>query len=419
MRLVARRWSGTAWRDGMPGHQTLLFVSPRFLFPVDSGGKIRTTQTLRGLKGGHFRIRLLSPATPALFERHRSDLETVCDEFLWWPGARKSPMAEVIRAVQLVDALPMPVRADWSSRAAALVRENLDLGPDVVVFDFVHAAVLAPVELGCPSVLFTHNVEAEIFERHAKVARNAVMRALWRAQTRKMQAFEAAALHRFDVVVAVSDRDAGVFAGRYGVPGAVVLPTGVDLEYFGFCRPDRGRDVVFCGSMDWLANQDAVSYFMDEVWDLVTAEVPDARMTVIGRSPPPGLVKRAATRGLNWVFTGFVDDVRPHANGAAVAVIPMRVAGGTRLKVFESMASGTPVVSTAIGVEGLPVEDGRHYLRAEDPQSFARAVVRLMKDAEFRERLADEARRHVEDRFSYRVAARAFEEACVAATERR
>ena len=403
----------------MDDRQRLLFVSPRFLFPVDSGGKIRTTQTLRGLKGGRFRIRLLSPSTPEQFEQHRVALGEVCDEFLWWPDSRKGSTFHIARAVHALNALPLPVRADWSARAAELVRKALDARPDVAVFDFLHAAVLAPEELRCPSVLFTHYVETESFARHAQVARNVAMRALWRNQTRKMRAFESAALKRFDVVVAVSDRDARVFAETCGVPGAIVLPTGVDLEYFSFCQPDKDRDVVFCGSMDWLANQDAVAYFMDEVWGLVTEEVPDARMTVIGRSPPQGLLRRAASRGLNWVFTGYVDDVRPHSSGAAVSVIPMRVAGGTRLKVFESMASGTPVVSTAIGVEGLPVEDGRHYLRAEDPKSFAGAVARLMKDAGLRARIADAARSFVESRFSYRVAAQAFEQACVAAIERR
>ena len=111
-------------------------------------------------------------------------------------------------------------------------------------------------------------------------------------------------------------------------------------------------------------------------------EVPGATMKVIGRSPPPRLVGEAP-KG-SWHFTGYVDDVRPHAVGSAVSIIPLRVGGGTRIKAYEAMAMGIPVVSTTIGVEGLPVEANRHYLLADDAQSFAAAVVRLLREADLR-----------------------------------
>lgn len=402
----------------MNGQQTLLFVSPRFLFPVDSGGKIRTTQVLRGMKGGQFRIKLMSPATPDLVARHQAELAQVCDEFEFWAAPPDGWRGKLSRAWHLLDALPMPVRVDRSAGAATAVARALEARPDVVVFDFLHGAVLAPRTIGVPSVIFTHNVEAQIFARHLEVARSAWMRAIWRNQLRKMHAYEAQTLKRFDVVVAVSADDSRLFERDYGVRNAHVIPTGVDLEFFRHAPPVRDADIVFCGSMDWLANQGAMRFFMDEVWASIVARVPDATMTVVGRAPPAALVAEGERRGLRWRFTGFVDDVRPIVGGAAVSVVPLQVGGGTRLKVFESMAMGPVVVSTTIGVEGLPVESGVNCVVADEATAIAEAVVGLLKDRERRLAMSKAARGFVEEKCGYVVAARSFESACRAALAR-
>ncbi|HZD53877.1 MAG TPA: glycosyltransferase [Woeseiaceae bacterium] len=397
----------------------LLFVSTRFLFPIDSGGKIRTTQILRGLKGGSFQVTLVSPATEEAVERHSGDLESVCDEFRWWPQPRRGRLFHYTRMRHLTSRLPIPVRTDRHEEGLSVVTKALQESPDVAVFDFAHAAVLAPAALACPSVMFTHNVEAEIFRRHRDVAGNPLFRAIWSDQYRKMRAFEQSALERFDVVVAVAERDSAQFVADYGIRESFVIPTGVDLEFFAWRAPERKRDVVFCGSMDWMANQEGVAFFMDEVWDRISKAVPDAAMTVVGRAPPARMIDEARRRGLNWRFTGFVDDVRPFVQGSAVSVIPLRVGGGTRLKAYEAMAMGSPVVSTSIGMEGLPVVAGEHFLKADRPDELADAVVALLGDDARRERLSRAARSFVEANFSYEVAARAFETACRLAIERR
>lgn len=396
----------------------LLFVSTRFLFPVDSGGKIRTTQTLKGLKGGAFRVVLLCPATAEQVEEWREEIEAVCDEFHWWPEAERGPLFHYTRMRYLPGRLPIPVRTDRQQAGVRLVERHLQKNPAVAVFDFAHAAVLAPASIPVPSVMFTHNVEAEIFRRHRDVAGNPLLRAIWSNQYRKMYEFEKREFRRFDVVVAVADRDAAQFARDYGIDDSFVIPTGVDLEFFNFVEPSRARDVVFCGSMDWLANQEAMRYFMTDVWPHVVAEVPDARMTVVGRKPPSSLIDAAKQRGLNWTFTGFVDDVRPHVHGAAVSVLPLRVGGGTRLKVYEAMAVGTPLVSTAIGVEGLPVEAGQHYVLADEPEEMGREIAALLNDPSRQLAIARAARDLVEANYSYRVAAKAFETACELAISR-
>jgi polysaccharide biosynthesis protein PslH len=392
----------------------LAFISPLFLFPADAGGKIRTGNILRGLKGGAFDITLVSPAKPDQQSRWLGELAQLCDHFVAWEPSPQR--ARWQRVGQLLDRLPVNVAQDRSQAAldkVAQVLQGQDF--DLVVFDFVHAAVLRPAGLKARTVCFTHNVEAEIFARHAQTAGNPVLRALWRSQHRKMAQFEQNALSGFDTVIAVSDRDASFFRQSYGLERVAGIPTGVDLDFFAWQQPQAAPPcAVFTGSMDWEANVDGVGFFLDQVWPLVLAQLPEARFVVVGRRPPAHLVEKGkALPGVS--FTGFVDDVRPYAHAAQAFVIPLRVGGGTRIKAFEAMAMGCPVVSTTIGIEGLDVTAGEHYLLADSAADQASAVLRLLLDATLRERLSAAARTCVEQRFGHRVASDAFERICLEA----
>ncbi len=399
----------------------LAFVSPVFLFPNDAGGKIRTTNILRGLKGGAFDITLLSPATDAQRIEWRDALVEVSDRFECWEPA--PARARWRRALDLANRLPVNVAADNTAAARRCITRVLAEGEfDVVVFDFVHAAVLRPPELGMATVCFTHNVEAEIFDRHSRNARHLPMRRVWASQHLKMRRFEQEALSQFTSVVAVSERDAAFFRQHYGLNDVADIPTGVNLDFFSWEPPPTVDErhpptVVFTGSMDWEANIDGVTHFLDDVWPLVLRELPQARFKVVGRHPPAGLLARAQrTSGVE--FTGFVDDVRPHAHGAHAFAIPLRVGGGTRIKAFEAMAMGCPVVSTTIGIEGLDVEADRHYLLRDSAAEQAAGLLALLRDASLRERLSREARACMEERFGHRVAADVFERICLHAVER-
>jgi polysaccharide biosynthesis protein PslH len=389
----------------------LLFVSPRFLFPADSGGKIRTTKILHGLKGGRFSILLACPATDEQRGYFADDLHAVADEVLFWPSPQSHPLINQIRrTLALFSSLPLSVAMDFDRVAASTIKSALDLSPEVVVFDFVHSTILAPPVIEIPSVLFTHNIEAEIFRRHYKVTKNPVIREIWRRQYRKMLDFEREALSRFDRVVAVSERDGAFFRSEYGVPTVEAISTGVDLDYFAHHFPSDTPEIVFIGSMDWLANIDGIEFFLNEVWGQVVRLVPNARMKVIGRNPPGRLVSQSSR--LNWHFSGYVDDIRPHVAGAAACIIPLRVGGGTRIKVYEAMAMGVPVVSTRLGVEGLPVVDGEHYLAADTPENIAQALASLLLNPEMRIRISRNARDFVEANSSFRRSAAEFEAIC-------
>jgi len=402
----------------MSPRRRLLFVSSRYLFPTDSGGKIRSVNILRGMKGGAFEITLASPLPAGAGSEAPAETRDICDRLIGWPGAIRGTLFQWSRMRHLVSQLPIPVVTDRSDAGRRAIAKELEQRPDIVVVDFPHAAVLAPPPYPCSGVMFTHNVEAEIFRRHAQIARNPLKRAIWRNQAGKMERYERELLPQFTAVVAVADRDREYFQRNYGIDNVSVIPTGVDLGYFtygGNAALDDGDGgiVAFTGSMDWMANIDGVEYFMDAVWPAISRARPLARCVIVGRSPPRALVERARNRRLKWEFTGFVDDVRPFVQNAHVYVIPLRVGGGTRIKVYEAMAMGCPVVSTRIGVEGLPVEHDRHFLEADSADAMAAAVLSLLSDSGRRKRLSQQARRLVEENMSARRAAQAFEQICL------
>lgn len=387
----------------------LLFVSTRFLFPTDTGGQIRTAQILRGMKGGEFEITLVSPVPENAYEKYKTEIDSVSDRFLSWPETKTGALYNILRMRHIKSTIPIPVLTDWSRKAHNIIKKEMEGGQDIVVFDFPHAAILAPQNIYLPSVLFTHNVEAEIFQRHREVAQGFFRKYIWNNQYKKMFSYEKSIMTKFDSIIAVSDRDKKTFVNDYGTRNVHVIQTGVDLEYFEYNIPSESNNIVFTGSMDWMANIDGIEFFLEEIWPLVKEREPEAKMTVVGRNPPSHLVERART---GWKFTNFVDDVRPYMKEAGIYVIPLRVGGGTRLKVFEAMASGCPVVSTTIGVEGLPLIEGEHYLRADAPEKIAESIVKLMKNKELRYELSRKARQHVEDNFSFKRASAQFEKIC-------
>jgi glycosyltransferase involved in cell wall biosynthesis len=390
----------------------LLFVSPRFLFPLNEGGKIRTVGMLRAMKkDGPFEITLVSPAPPDVGQ-YTADIASACDRFFSWAPKRTGKLTQVMG---VLGSLPASTASDRSQAGRAVVAAELAKKPDVMVADFPHSAVLLPGRLDTASVMFTHNLEAEILERHAAVA-TGWRRLVWAREARKMDRFEGRTLKRFDSVVAVSQRDEVALAERYGLPVVRRIETGVDLDFHAYQAPRaEGNCAVFAGAMDSRSNIDGIEFLLRAVWPRVHAINPHARMLIAGRNPPPALVAEAKASGMNWHFTGSVDDIRPYLREGDISLIPLRVGSGTRLKAFEAIANGLPVVSTTLGVEGLGLVPGEHYLAADTDDAFAGAILVLLADGARRQRMAATGRALLEARYSWSVIARQFEAICLEA----
>jgi glycosyltransferase involved in cell wall biosynthesis len=212
-----------------------------------------------------------------------------------------------------------------------------------------------------------------------------------------------------DHVLAVSETDRKYFANYADAAKITVIPTGVDVDYFQPSAQEQNPSrLVFTGSMDWLPNEDAIEYYAQSILPILRREIPQVELCVVGRKPTQRLQALAA-RNPGIVVTGEVDDIRPHVHGSSVYVVPLRIGGGTRIKIFEAMAMGKAVVSTPIGAEGLPVQHDKNIVLAESPAEFAGQVTRLLKDRNERERIGKAARELVEQNYSWRSVAVAFE----------
>ncbi len=402
----------------------ILWLKTELLHPIDKGGKIRTYFTLQQLVR-HHRVTYLTldpgdGAKDALARAGEYAHEVVRIPHV--PARKLGPRFFLELMLNLASSVPYAVARYRSRpmerRIRALVASG---GFDLLICDFLAPDVNVPRPLPVPTILFQHNVEARIWERHTEVQRSALRRAFFRSQWRKMKRYERAACGRYDHVIAVSEDDRDAMRSEYGAPNVDAVPTGVDTAFFspsGKIGQIPGN-VVFVGSMDWMPNEDAVAFFTADVWPAVREQVPEATLTVVGRKP--GAAVRALD-GKNGVeVTGRVDDVRPYLERAAVAVVPLRVGGGTRLKIYEAMAMGKPTVSTTIGAEGLPLTDGEEIHLADEPGDFAARVVDLLRDPAAAADMGATAQSRVRRDFSWESAARPFIEICerVAARSKR
>ncbi len=383
----------------------ILWLAPVFLHPTLGGGLIRTLGILRRLSQRH-EIHFVAFADPTQPEgvARAGEYSFRAYPFPYPLVQRGSSLASLFSPVP--EAIPTYQSPQLAQCAASLL-ERMHF--DRVVVDFLFMAT------SCPhperSVLLEHNVETIIWRRRLEHARGIAEKLHLRHQANRMFAYERAACRAAGSVIAVSAHDAGLIRSMFGIERVFDIPTGVDAEYFA--PPPSSphvADLVFVGLMDWSANADAVLYFLHRILPQIRCRRPQTTFAIVGRNPPPQILDRA--RGDSRVLvTGTVPDVRPYLWGASASVVPLRIGSGTRIKIYEAMAAGTPVVSTTVGAEGLELKPGQDIAVADDPADFAARCVELLEDGERRSRMAAAARQLVTGSFSWERVARRVEQA--------
>jgi sugar transferase (PEP-CTERM/EpsH1 system associated) len=389
----------------------ILWVKPGGLWPLNTGGRLRSFHTVSELARRH-QVVLLTTHGPHEDPRELAARLPHCERVASFPH-RPPKQGSVGLAAAVVGSwfseLPVDVWKWRAPRLRAEAAQLIDRGEvDLCVADFLTAVPNVPLESGVPVVLFEHNVEHVIWKRLAAAEPRPWRKLLLELEWRKMRRFEAKACARVDLTLAVSEKDRAVLVEN--APGAMVsaIPTGVDTSFFiPNGHEEASAGLVFTGSMNWYPNEDGVLHFMGEMLPLIRREEPEATLTVVGRDPSPRLRQAAAPAGVR--VTGGVDDIRPYVAEGAVYVVPLRLGGGTRLKIFEALAMGKAVVSTTVGAEGLSLVPGEHLLVADDPVLFARAVVSLLRDPARRRALGAAGRRLVEQRYAWPQVAQEFE----------
>jgi len=391
----------------------ILFLQKRLLLPCDTGGKIRTLNVLRHLAKWHEVTYLcnLQESESIYVDELRStgvELKTVP----WVEAPRRSLRFLLFAVRNLLSKYPLNVDKDYDPHLRRVAEELVQEGNhDLLICDFVQMARNCLL-LDLPKLLFQHNVEAEIFERLSQRVRGPWSWYL-RRQAARMRCFESDAGADFDGVVAVSRRDQQQFRDRYDWKQVDVIDTAVDVDYYS-PSPTSGktssRSIVFIGSMDWPPNQEGVLHFVQSIWPQVLAKHPDVEFTIVGRHPSASI--RSLERLPNIQVTGGVADTRPYLDRALLSIVPLYSGGGTRLKIFESMAMKCPVVSTSLGAEGLEVVDGEHLKIRDSDQEFSNSISELVSDKRQRERLSQAAYLLVHDRYTSKKVAKQFDLLC-------
>jgi glycosyltransferase involved in cell wall biosynthesis len=394
----------------------LLFVTPYLPSPPGFGGQRRLNGLLTGLARSHS-VSLLSLINPA--ESHDASLRATreyCRRVTTVPSPAFALSRRGKRALQLRSLFSPKSFGRLSHVFPHLLRELKALLSheqfDVVNVEFAQLAACRDAIDSTPDrplfVLDEHNIEYEVLRRTA-AAETGIARRIYNAvDWRKLRAEEVAAWRRFDGCALTSPHDRDLLLRSVPQARTAIVPNAVDLELFAAAVEPSAEpfSILFFGAINYFPNADGLQFFLSEIFPLVRARLPQARLKVVGHTPEHLFHLRSE----HVEMKGWVPDVRVELERAAAVIAPLRVGGGTRLKILEAMAMGKPVISTPQGAEGLEGAHGRDLLIAERPDAFADELIRVLCDAGLARALGNNARKLVENRYGWPASVARLEE---------
>jgi polysaccharide biosynthesis protein PslH len=392
----------------------ILFVATNLPIPPDSGQSIRGLSIIRALASSGHKLTFISFASKNR-PSNLNPLPSFCDGIELLDREMRNLTLQPNYGERLKSLLKLRCYSIERFRSA-LMRERIQAQLrqakyDLIICDAVYGLVNIP-ETPVPILLNTHNVEYVILRRYARMEKNPVKKYYALAESKLMHLAERKACRQIAGAMVCSGLDREIFQQlRPDLPVSVV-PNVVDTDSIRPENPERIAEnspvLLFQGVMDWYPNRDAVKFFTQRIFPAIRAEYPAVRFIVAGRNPPNDFVAgfRSAP---NIEFTGTVPDMRPYLASATVIVVPLRLGGGTRIKILEACAAGKPVVSTSIGAEGLDLEPRTEIIVADDPADFARSVVSLLHEPAKCAALAKSGRAAVVERYSQSTLRRALD----------
>jgi glycosyltransferase involved in cell wall biosynthesis len=377
----------------------ILFLSGWFPYPPDNGSKIRIYNLLKGLANRHQVTLLAFYRTPDIKDRVQV-LQTICRKVEVVPWKEFNP-GGIPAMMGFVSVRPRSVVDTFSPQMQRLIEIELSAGSryDVVIASELTMAVYQKSFRGYPALL--EDIElAAIYDAFIQTAYpfHRLRHGLTWLKTRR---YVAGLLRGFETCTVVSDIEREILSRIAPAFRPVeIIPNCLDVRnYEGIeAQPEPGT-LIFTGSLAYSANYDAVCFFLRDIYSLIKKAVPDVTFCVTGRTD--GIRLPADVGNTSVDFTGYVDDVKPLIANSWASVVPLRAGGGTRLKILEALALGTPVVTTSKGAEGLDVCHGEHLLIADDPAGFAACVVDLLRDVGLRAKLAANGKRLVEEKYDW------------------
>jgi sugar transferase (PEP-CTERM/EpsH1 system associated) len=379
----------------------ILVLDEEFPFPPNTGKRIRSYNLISRLGKNH-EIHYLAYGKADSLEFNalkKAGLNPVAVRNMI--PEKSGPLFYIRLAANLLSGLPYIVTSHHSRLFKdEMMRLLKYLSPDLILCEWTPYAEFARDVKNVPRVVSAHNVESRIWRRYFETETNPAKKWYIARQVGKLEKYEYGVFADFEGIAAVSRSDACEITDICPHARVEVVDNGVDLDYFNH-QPQTvdENSLVFVGTMDWRPNQDAVTYFVKDIFPLIRAQKPSTRAVFVGRKPPEFIRAYNEIDGIE--ITGSVDDIRPFVHAAAVYIVPLRIGGGTRLKILDAMAMHKPIVSTLVGAEGLEVTDGENILLAESAAGFAERVVRLLDDRTLQSKLAAAGRALVESRYGW------------------
>jgi len=384
----------------------VLFAGLTLPYPPTNGHRLRTWAMVQALADDGHRVTLVAFAERAELLGDLEPLRTACAEIdlvptPLGPRGRGRDALKRLRAL----ASPLPFGA-WKFRSPelreALERQLARQDFDVLICDGVYNMQNLPAHLAIPVLLNKDDVAHVLIRRYLALEPSTVHRLYGALEARKVERWERAALRRAAAVLACSELDRSLLRELCPAASVVVVPNVVDTDHYAPRDGAEPATVLFQGGMDWQPNRDAVEFFVAEILPALRRRAPSARFRVAGRSPTEPFRRRFAEVP-GFEFSGTVADMRDEIAKATVCVVPLRIGSGTRLKILEAGAMAKPILSTALGAEGLELVDGEEIVLADEPRAFADGVAKLLHDAARRRELGRAARLRVEKQYGLAV----------------
>jgi polysaccharide biosynthesis protein PslH len=369
-------------------------------YPPNAGKSSRTWNLLRRLASRHSICILCygHPYAPGTLEARDVGIDLRLVE----PRANPEGWRLYLRLfLNLFSVFPFPVTKHYSHAFQRQFDELLNEDSwDLIQCEWTPYARFITHTPKTPVLMATHNVESQIWARRAKHAGNPFAKVFFRSQEWKMRRFEKRALLRASAATVVTSLELSTLRS-WGVTNINLVPNGVDLESRSATPEAEDEDeLLFLASLDWYPNLDALGYFVKNILPAVRARRPSVHLRIVGRKPAKSVMEQySCLPGID--FVGEVNEVRSHLDRATVIIVPLRIGGGSRIKILEALAAGKAVISTTIGAEGLDVISGEHLLIANSPAEFAGGVEELLASTQLRRRLGNNGRKLVTDRYGW------------------
>ncbi len=400
-----------------------MWLKSDYIIPPDTGGKIRTYNLMRGLN------KLCSLNYVAL----RNTLESPDDTEIskcasevvtfYQPEEIKSGASFYLRVLSgMISSLPYIVRKYINSDIKALQSGFVTQSDEscVILCDFLEMAENIDWNTQAPKVLFQHNVESMIWRRYFENESNPLKKAYFNYESKRMAEYEKNACNKFDLVLVVSEADKQLLRDEFKVTAPIeVIDTGVDTDFFA-PQPEvevNSGKLVFTGSMDWMPNIDGIRWFIAEVYPQIKQANPQVTLDIVGRRPTAEIMDLGKADE-SITVTGGVQDVRPYLAAGDIFVVPLRIGGGTRIKIFEALAMAKATVSTTIGAEGLPLHPQEDILLGDSPEEFAAQVNQLLQNPDTKDRIAKNGHTLVIENYRWEKIAQKFHKLLLELTEK-